>query len=231
MVIYIDVLFLINLYVTYFELLSVSMFTHKCVSRVRMILSAIIGGLFSFVIFLPDDIAVLTVAIKIVSCVIISLVAMGYTDFFSFLKNTVFLMLINFIFAGLMLCLWLFVAPLEMFYCNGALYFDIDGLTIIISTTVAYFTIKLVRLFLDRNGKNDKGYCVEIHNNNHTIELSALADTANGLVDYFSGTPVIICKKESSKEIMPLCLRNILLKHNDDSINRLTVSKYCRFQQ
>ena len=45
------------------------------------------------------------------------------------------------------------------------------------------------------------GYFVEIHNNGSFINLFALADTANGLVDYFSSMPVIICKKESCKKI------------------------------
>ena len=121
MVIYVDVLFLINLYVTYFEILSVSMLTHKSISAIRMVLSAVIGGLFSFVIFLPDDSILLTSLLKIISCIVISFSAMGYRKFYSFLKNTVFLLFINFVFAGLMLCLWLFVAPLDMFYSNGDL--------------------------------------------------------------------------------------------------------------
>ncbi len=206
MVIYIDVLFLINLYVTYFELLSVCIFTHNKISVIRMIVSSVIGGLFSFIIFLPDESVLISTVIKLVSCVIISFVAMGFKDFF---KNTVFLLLVNFIFSGLMLCLWLFVAPLDMFYSNGTMYFDIDGLAIIISTSIAYFVIKGIRFFLDRNGKTDKKYFLEIHNNGSVISLSALADTANGLVDYFSGTPVVICKKENCKEIVPECLENI----------------------
>ena len=209
MVIYIDVLFLINFYVTYFQLLSVCVFTHKALSKTRMILSALAGGVFSFVIFLPEDSALLSVAIKILSCIIITLFAFGYKELWRFLKITVFLLLVNFVFAGLMLCLWLFASPLDMFYSNGALYFDIDGLTIILSTTVAYFVIRLIRLILDKNGIADKKYEIEIHNNGVSITLSALADTANGLVDYFSGLPVIICRKEKSQVIMPDSIKDI----------------------
>ncbi len=212
MVIYIDVLFLINLYVTYFELLSVCIFIHKSIPGIRMIISSVIGGLFSFVIFLPDDSVLLSTVIKFISCIIISFIAMGFKEL---LKNTVFLLLVNFIFAGLMLCLWLFVAPLDMFYSNGVLYFDIDGMTIIISTSIAYFVIKGIRFLLDKNGKTDKKYLLEIYNNGSVISILALADTANGLVDYFSGTPVIICKKEICKEIIPKCLESV----SDNTVN------------
>lgn len=217
MVIYVDVLFLINLYVTYFELLSVSMLTHKSISAIRTVLSAVIGGLFSFVIFLPDDSILLTSLLKIISCIVISFSAMGYGKFYSFLKNTVFLLFINFIFAGLMLCLWLFVAPLDMFYSNGAVYFDIDGLTIILSTTAAYFIIRIVRFIFDKNGKTDRKYEIVIRNNELEIKLSALSDTANGLVDYFSGLPVIICKKEKCLPILPDAIKNI----GDFDINKV----------
>lgn len=218
MVVYIDVLFLINFYVTYFELLSVCILIHKRISVIRMIASSLIGGAFSFVIFLPDESVLLGTVIKVVSCIIVSFAAMGYKGF---LKNTVFLLLVNFIFAGLMLGLWLFVAPLDMFYSNGALYFDIDGMTIIISTSVAYFIIKGIRFFLDRNGNTDKEYVLEIYNNGITASLTALADTANGLVDYFSGTSVIVCKKESCKNIIPGCLEGVML--NPDSTKMETV--------
>lgn len=209
MVIYIDVLFLINLYVTYFELTSVCIFTHKAVSTIRMIASSVLGGLFSFVIFLPDDSVFLSTSVKILSCFIISVSAFGYKKLYEFLKNTVVLLLVNFIFAGLMLCLWLFVAPLDMFYSNGALYFDIDGLTIIISTTVSYFVIRIIRFIFDKNGSTDKKYEVEIHNNGSVITLSALPDTANGLVDYFSGKPVIVCRNEKCLSILPYNIRDL----------------------
>lgn len=218
MVIYIDVLFLINLYVTYFELLSVCILTHKNIAGIRMIISAVVGGLFSFVIFLPEDSVLITSLLKIASCIIISVISMGYGDFYSFFKNTVFLLLVNFIFAGLMLCLWLFVAPLDMFYSNGAVYFDIDGLTIILSTTMAYFIIRIVRFIFDKNGKTDKKYIIEVHNNGAEVRLFAFPDTGNGLVDYFSGMPVVICRKEKCLSIMP----DVLKKTTDNDSGAMT---------
>lgn len=217
MIIYIDVLFLINLYVTYFQLLSVCIFTHTYISKIRIILSSVAGGAFSLVIFLPDDNALIGVIVKILSCVILSLSAFGLRNLNTFLKNTFFLLLVNFIFAGLMLCLWLFIAPLGMFYSNGALYFDIDGLTIIISTAVAYFVIRIVRFIFDKNGRADKKYEIEIYNNGFVARLSALPDTANGLVDYFSGMPVVICKKEKCMSVLPDAIKDI----NDFCIEKI----------
>ena len=41
------------------------------------------------------------------------------------------------------------------------------------------------------------------------ITLLALPDTANGLVDYFSGKPVIVCRNEKCLSILPYNIRDL----------------------
>ncbi|MCH5323654.1 MAG: sigma-E processing peptidase SpoIIGA [Eubacterium sp.] len=203
MIIYVDVLFLINLYVTYFQLLAVSAFTHMRIRTERMILGAAAGGAAAFTIFLPQDIPAAAAAIKIVSCLIITLISFGYKSGKTFLKNAMWLLLINFIFAGIMLAVWLFAAPLEMLYSNGTVYFDIDFFTILFFTAGAYFMVKGIRYLLDRNGKTDGSYKILIENNGGSVTLDALSDSGNGLVDWFSGLPVIVCRKNACDGISP----------------------------
>ena len=191
MVIYVDVLFLINLYVTYFELLAVSAFTHMKIRSLRMVLASAVGGAAAFVIFLPQELPITSAAIKIASCVIITLAAFGWRGGKAFVKNMIWLLLVNFIFAGIMLAVWLFAAPMEMLYSNGAVYFDID------------FSIRGVRYLLDKNGRADGRYMILIENNGGKVTLNALSDSGNGLVDWFSGLPVIICRKNACADISP----------------------------
>ena len=54
MVIYIDVLLALNLFVNYFLLLCSSILMHRQTRRRRLLLGALIGSSFSFLIFLPD---------------------------------------------------------------------------------------------------------------------------------------------------------------------------------
>ena len=58
MVIYLDVLILINLYVTYFQILAVSVLTHRKVIWYRKLISAGIGGAASLCIFIPQDMVI-----------------------------------------------------------------------------------------------------------------------------------------------------------------------------
>ncbi len=182
-----------------------------------MIIASITGGLFAFSIFIPEELTVFSALLKIVACLIIAFISFGYVDFLSFLKNLLFVLIINFIFAGVMLALWLFAAPLNMIYSNGSVYFDIDLLTILISITAAYFIIKLIRYIFDKNGTTDEKFCVVISYNGKNCSIPALADTANGLTDYFSGKPVIICQQELCKDILPVSVLNIIQEKSNDS--------------
>lgn len=203
MTIYLDVLILINFYVTYFQLLAVCIFTHSYVKAVRKAAAALIGAVSSLVIFIPQELTVITVFIKIGLCFLLTLIMFGYKSVASFLKYSVFLIGVNFLFAGLMLCVWLFAAPMSMFYSNGTVYFNIDFMTVVICTGAAYAVIRIIRLILDKNGKTDCTYTITVKNMGKTGILTALSDSANGMIDYFSGLPVIVCRKEACKDISP----------------------------
>ncbi len=218
MVIYIDVLFLINLYVTYFQILGVCAFTHRKTAKLRMIAASLFGGLCSFVIFLPQDWLLLSTFIKIASCFILTLIVFGYGGLWTYIKSSLLLLFVNFVFAGLMLAVWLLAAPMKMLYSNGTVYFDIDFMTILICTAAAYAILRIIRFFLDKNGKEDGEYKVIIENNGKSCELSALSDTANGLVDYFSGLPVMICRQSACADISPPNIASICGAANADEL-------------
>ena len=63
--------------------------------------------------------------------------------------------------------------------------------------------MRIIRLILDRTGRTDRKYTVEIHNNGNECRLSALADSGNGLVDCFSGLPVIVCRRDMCADVSP----------------------------
>ena len=145
MVIYLDVLVLINLYVTYFQILAVSVLTHRKIIWYRKLISAGIGGAASLSIFIPQDMVITLTMLKIALCFIITLTAFGYGGFLKYMKSVLFLMFVNFLFSGLMLCVWLFAAPMKMLFINGTVYFGIDTMTVILCTCAAYTVMRIIR--------------------------------------------------------------------------------------
>lgn len=214
MVIYLDVLILINLYVTYFQILAVSVFTHRKTVWYRKLSAAGIGAVASLSIFIPQEMVLTLTLLKIFLCALIAFVAFGYTGFRAYAVSVLFLMLVSFVFSGLMLCVWLFAAPMKMLFINGTVYFGIDTLTIILSTCVAYGVVRIIRYILDKNGKTDGKYTVIIKNNGRECRLSALADSGNGIIDCFSGLPVIVCRRDMCADVSPPAIE--MIENNSD---------------
>lgn len=214
MVIYLDVLILINLYVTYFQILAVSAFTHGKTVWYRKLSAAGIGAVASLSIFIPQEMVLTLTLLKIFLCALIAFVAFGYTGFRAYAVSVLFLMLVSFVFSGLMLCVWLFAAPMKMLFINGTVYFSIDTMTIILSTCAAYGVVRIIRYILDKNGKTDGKYTVIIKNNGRECRLSALADSGNGMVDCFSGLPVIVCRRDMCADVSPPAIE--MIENNSD---------------
>ena len=214
MVIYLDVLILINLYVTYFQILAVSVFTHRKSIWYRKLSAAGIGAVASLSIFIPQEMVLTLTLLKIFLCALIAFVAFGYTGFRAYAVSVLFLMLVSFVFSGLMLCVWLFAAPMKMLFINGTVYFGIDTMTIILSTCAAYGVVRIIRYILDKNGKTDGKYTVIIKNNGRECRLSALADSGNGMVDCFSGLPVIVCRRDMCADVSPPAIE--MIENNSD---------------
>lgn len=214
MVIYLDVLILINLYVTYFQILAVSVFTHRKSVWYRKLSAAGIGAVASLSIFIPQEMVLTLTLLKIFLCALIAFVAFGYTGFRAYAVSVLFLMLVSFVFSGLMFCVWLFAAPMKMLFINGTVYFGIDTMTIILSTCAAYGVVRIIRYILDKNGKTDGKYTVIIKNNGRECRLSALADSGNGMVDCFSGLPVIVCRRDMCADVSPPAIE--MIENNSD---------------
>lgn len=214
MVIYLDVLILINLYVTYFQILAVAAFTHRKTVWYRKLSAAGIGAVASLSIFIPQEMVLTLTLLKIFLCALIAFVAYGYTGFRAYAVSVLFLMLVSFVFSGLMLCVWLFAAPMKMLFINGTVYFGIDTMTIILSTCAAYGVVRIIRYILDKNGKTDGKYTVIIKNNGRECRLSALADSGNGMVDCFSGLPVIVCRRDMCADVSPPAID--MIENNSD---------------
>lgn len=214
MVIYLDVLILINLYVTYFQILAVAAFTHRKTVWYRKLSAAGIGAVASLSIFIPQEMVLTLTLLKIFLCALIAFVAFCYTGFRAYAVSVLFLMLVSFVFSGLMLCVWLFAAPMKMLFINGTVYFGIDTMTIILSTCAAYGVVRIIRYILDKNGKTDGKYTVIIKNNGRECRLSALADSGNGMVDCFSGLPVIVCRRDMCADVSPPAID--MIENNSD---------------
>jgi stage II sporulation protein GA (sporulation sigma-E factor processing peptidase) len=199
-IVYIDTLFIINLYVNFLLVKACGAFLHRRIGTARCIWGAVAGGVSSLVILLPSLPLLLNAAIKLAIGAVLVLIVFGRRGF---AKNALVFFVINVMFAGIMLILSLFVSPLGMIYNNGTVYFNISFPALLIFTAAAYFTVRVLRYFLDVRFNADKVYSVVFEYNGECRTLSAFADSGNTLTDFFTGKPVIICDKSTCADFFP----------------------------
>ncbi len=202
-VIYADVLIIINIYINYGLLLSTAFIGKIDCSRIRMIISAVMAGFYSLVLLIPDANDSAVAVSRLPALIMIVLVAFGFKSYRFFVKTSLIFLGVNCIFAGLIFGIWFFIAPENMYYSSGVVYFDIDTVTLAILTVICYLGVKLfARLFKTKTPENTV-YTLTVTAFDKTFKCRALYDTGNCLTDPFSSEGVIVCSYDVFKSIIP----------------------------
>lgn len=194
-IVYVDVLIILNTYVNFALLRLTSFICSANANKLRLLLSALIGGIYSLIILVDNISEFASVLIKIVACIFMTFVAFGYNGIYVFTKRTLTFLFVSFVFAGLMFGLWLFVNPNTMFYNNTTVYFGFDTATLLIATTVCYIILRLICLIIDKKAPKGHIYEVTVHIDSRTVVCKALLDSGNTLKDYFTSFPIVTSDK------------------------------------
>lgn len=218
MVVYVDVLIVLNLYINYFLIRAALLFMRQTKPRTRCVMSALIGALGALVILLPELPFAVIMLEKIALGALMVFILLGKQKPADFAIHLLFFLVISFTFAGVMLALWTFAAPFGMVYSNGTTYFNIPLAAIAAFTAAAYFLVRLIRFFADKRIHCNKICVVKISLSNREIQLRGLSDTGNELCDIFSGKPVVICRFEKIAPLIPKNVKNYFEGKPSDSL-------------
>lgn len=202
-VIYADVLFVVNVYITYALLMLTALFLGIAPERMRIFLASIIGGLSSFIIFIPHISDIFSGLIRLVLCQCFCLVAFSFKGIRQLVRQCAVFLGVNFLFAGLMFALWYFVSPSAVYYNTGVVYFDIDTLSLVIITAVCYFAIKIFGIFTRMRTPKNILYDVDVYISGDKFSLKGFLDTGNNLKDPFTSADVIIVSRDAVEKYFP----------------------------
>lgn len=201
MVIYLDVLIVINFFITYFSLKGTAALLHAGYRTGRIIAAAVIGGFSSLSAllnlgFLPSF------TLKILVTGIITFIAFGWVSPGSFAMRTIVTAVAGALVCGVTIMLRDLTGSSFFSAAGGYPYLDISVIHLIISTTAVYVIISLYRRLTDRPRKDEMLKLI-ICKNNISAELSAYPDSGNNLRDFLTGTPVIVCRKSKINSLIP----------------------------
>ncbi len=201
MVVYADILIVLNLIVNYFLLLSVARFISSRVKTLRLLLSAAVGGVTSLYIFLPVLPPAAELLIKAATCFLMVLIGFGFNNLKAFLKGGALFFGITCGYAGIMMAVWHIFKPNGMVIKNSVVYFDISPLVLVVSTVCAYFAFVFLAAIFKRSAKTAKHCKVTFFADKRKAEVFAIVDTGNSIKDVFGKSEVIITDRSVAYEL------------------------------
>ena len=207
-VVYIDILFVINLMINYMILLAVSHVLHRKDNRFRLFLGACIGAGYALMIFFPESNFLYTGALKLLVSVVIVAAAYRFRSPLALLKLVVCFYVISIVFGGMIFALWMFLSPPGLLVRNGIVYYDISPVMLVMASGGCYAAITLLARFIHRNSTASSICRAEITLGGVQIKTEALLDTGNNLCDMITGMPVVIAEYSAVEKLIPRALRN-----------------------
>ena len=197
MIIYADILFLLNLFITYILLVLTAVILKSPLKRLRFLLAALIGAAYALSILIEIHF-LLGTALKIAACALIILSAFGKLNLRAFFSHVVIFLALNVTFGGLVMLISKFDS--RNFYSNIYIaYINITPLHFIIALSVSYIAVNFISRLILRKRAATRIYTVILFYEGQQYRLSGFCDTGNDLCEPFSAAPVSLVKSGKIK--------------------------------
>ncbi len=202
MVVYADVLIVLNLFINFFILkLTAALCRDRC-RTLRLLLGALVGALFSLYIFLPTSGILVETAFRLAMSGVIILTCFGFDSFKSFVRRTAVFFAASFLYAGAMMGVWALCGTDRLAINNGIVYVDISPLVLILATVASYAGISLIRWMAKKHAYEGKRCRLAITVGEKTVVITALVDTGHSLTDALTDKQVLIVEQRVAKQLL-----------------------------
>ncbi len=190
-----DVLIFLNTLVDYFLLLATAKITGEKTTTYRTVLAALLGGISSIYIYLPQQKIIVEFLYKTSIAFLLTFVCYKFLGVKKYLKNVVVFLVVSCGYGGIMFALWTVFTPYGMVINNSVVYLNISPLMLVIFSTVGYIVFTLCYKIFKKSSPLASRCEISVTANGREIILLAIADTGNSLEDAFSDSEIIIADK------------------------------------
>lgn len=196
MIVYADVLIVLNLFVNFFILKLTCRLCKENRTFFRIISAAFVGAIFSLYIFLPPTGLITETIFRMVISALIVLLAFGFDSIRSMIRRIAVFFATSFLYAGVMMGVWSVFKPDNLAINNGVVYLDISPPVLIVATLVSYLILSLIRFFSLKQAYSGERCKLKISCKDKNVTLTALVDTGHSLTDVLTDRDVIIVERD-----------------------------------
>lgn len=196
MTVYIDLLILINILTNYIFSRLTALFTSSDTTTAKLILSSLIGSLFSLLI-LFDIPEILSFMIRVSGILVCIYISFGYKNRFVFVKHSFTLLSIYMLFTGFLLVVF---ENSDRVYVNScSFYISINPVCFVVAITAFYLVITAGEFLLCRHDRNYI-YTVIVETCYGSFTAMAFYDTGFKVKDILCNNDVLMCSFDYLKK-------------------------------
>ena len=195
MVVYVDVLLVVNLIVDFFLLKITFKLLKTDPKPIRVLISSFIGAISSLYIFFPESTAFINIAVQLIISSLMIFSSLGFKTLKYFLRSATVFFIVTCVYGGIMTALWQVLKPKGMVINNSVVYFNISPLVLILSTVSGYFLYLFLNKILATPSKTAKKCSLNLYALGKSVGLTGIIDTGNSITDVLSNSEIIIVDK------------------------------------
>ena len=202
LVVYADILIILNLIVDYFLLSASAVILRIRLPVLRQLAGAAAGALSSLYIFAPDTGVFTDILFRAVVCAVMVLCAFGFKSAKRFFRAAGVLFLVTCGFGGIMTVLWTLFKPNGMTVVNYVVYFNISPAVLIGVSVITYLLFMLLNAVFSKTSEFAERCEITVTAEKKSITMEGIVDTGNSIKDYLGGSEVIIADREFVKALL-----------------------------
>ena len=216
MVIYGDILFILNMIIDYLLLGLTAVVAKRDLGLLRRIIASLMGGLSSFYIFVESENIVIDLLFRLTVAIIMILTVFGFKSIRILIKSLFIYYSFSVFLSGVSILLSNVIKTNVIEINNTYFYIGISPIILIISSVIFY--VCLVLFFRIKKGSDGATECsVTLFYKYNSICLKGLIDSGNSICDLMSDSKILISSEKTIKLLTGTDIeRYFLLPENAD---------------
>ena len=196
MVVYADVLVILNVFITYFILLCTKLMLRKSMypKRKNIVIASLLGGFYALVLLIPSVHPIFLFLMNFIVSILLIMLSFTPKNMKNFLKAYLTFLLIHFLYIGITFIVLYYFQPKKIIFQHGFLYFDVHFKTLFIVTTLCYILLEILENLYRKRAPDNCYYVLNIFHHGNKYHAIGFLDTGHSLSDGFSDLPILVAE-------------------------------------